>query len=105
MKRTLAALTAAAACALACAAGAQGYPARPVKILVGFAAGGPTDVIARIVAQDMTGSPGPALVVEKPPRAHAIIPAPAGGGGPPAGRYPAFFLPLPPGERSPPGGK
>jgi len=40
MRKTLAALTAAAACALACAATAQSYPARPVKILVGFAAGG-----------------------------------------------------------------
>ncbi len=55
MKKIFTALAAAAACALACAAAAQSYPAKPVKILVGFAAGGPTDVIARIVAQDMTG--------------------------------------------------
>ncbi len=33
---------------------AQEYPAKPVRIIVGFAAGGPTDVIARIMAQDMT---------------------------------------------------
>jgi len=58
MKKTFTALAAAAACTLACAAAAQSYPARPVKILVGFAAGGPTDVIARLVAQDMTGSLG-----------------------------------------------
>src|SRR2546429_5656632 len=73
MKRTLAALTAAAACALACAAGAKGYPERPVKILGGFAAGGPTDVIARIVAQDMTGPLGQSFVVENRPGANAII--------------------------------
>src|SRR5438132_5184604 len=73
MKKTFAALAAAAACALACAAAAQGYPARPVKILVGFAAGGPTDVIARIVAQDMTDSLGQSFVVENRPGANAII--------------------------------
>src|SRR3989475_13265464 len=73
MKKTFAALAAAAACALACAATAQSYPARPVKIVVGFAAGGPTDVIARIVAQDMTLSLGQSFVVENRPGANAII--------------------------------
>ncbi len=73
MKKTFTALAAAAACTLACAAAAQSYPARPVKILVGFAAGGPTDVIARIVAQDMTQSLGQSFVVENRPGANAII--------------------------------
>ncbi len=73
MKRAFAALAAAAACALACAAAAQSYPAKPVKILVGFAAGGPTDVIARIVAQDMSLSLGQSFVVENRPGANAII--------------------------------
>ncbi|HYT84936.1 MAG TPA: tripartite tricarboxylate transporter substrate-binding protein, partial [Burkholderiales bacterium] len=73
MKKTFTALTAAAACALACATTAQSYPARPVKIVVGFAAGGPTDVIARIVAQDMTLSLGQSFVVENRPGANAII--------------------------------
>jgi len=73
MKKTFTALAAAAACALACPAGAQGYPAKPAKILVGFAAGGPTDVIARIVAQDMTQSLGQSFVVENRPGANAII--------------------------------
>jgi tripartite-type tricarboxylate transporter receptor subunit TctC len=73
MKKTTVFLAAAALCALAGAAAAQGYPARPVKILVGFAAGGPTDVIARIVAQDMGASLGQSFIVENRPGANAII--------------------------------
>ena len=52
---------------------AQGYPARPVKFVIGFAAGGPTDVIARVVAQDMTQSMGQSVIVENRPGANAII--------------------------------
>jgi tripartite-type tricarboxylate transporter receptor subunit TctC len=59
--------------ALSGVASAQGYPARPVKIVVGFAAGGPTDVIARILAQDMGVSVGQSFVVENRPGANAII--------------------------------
>src|SRR5206468_1396147 len=73
LKKAFAALAAAAWCALAGGAGAQSYPAKPVKIMVGFAAGGPTDVIARIVAQDMTLSLGQSFVVENRPGANAII--------------------------------
>ena len=72
MKRTLAAVLVALGAAAGTAA-AQSYPARPVKILVGFAAGGPTDVIARIVAQDMTASLGQSFFVENRPGANAII--------------------------------
>jgi tripartite-type tricarboxylate transporter receptor subunit TctC len=73
MRKTFTALAAATAWSLACAASAQSYPARPAKILVGFAAGGPTDVIARLVAQDMTQSLGQSFVVENRPGANAII--------------------------------
>src|SRR6266568_2081024 len=73
MRRATAALLAAALCALAGNAAGQGYPAKPVKFVVGFAAGGPTDVIARIVAQDMTGSLGQSFIVENKPGANAII--------------------------------
>ena len=52
---------------------AQAYPAKPVRILVGFAAGGPTDVIARVVAQDMSASTGQSFIVENRPGANAII--------------------------------
>jgi len=56
---------------LAC--GGQEYPAKPAKFVVGFGAGGPTDVIARIVAQDLTVSMGQPFLVENRPGANAII--------------------------------
>jgi len=52
---------------------AQTYPAKPVKFVVGFAAGGPTDVIARVMAADMTQSMGQSVIVENKPGANAII--------------------------------
>ena len=58
---------------LASAVHAQDFPAKPVKFVVGFGAGGPTDVIARIVAQDLTAQMGQAFLVENRPGANAII--------------------------------
>ncbi len=52
---------------------AQDYPARPVRFIVGFGAGGPTDVIARIVAKDLGASMGQSFIVENRPGANAII--------------------------------
>lgn len=52
---------------------AQGYPTKPVKLVVGFSAGGPTDVIARIIAQDMTASFGQPVVVENKAGAASMI--------------------------------
>lgn len=57
----------------AAAAHAQSYPNKPVKLLVGFAAGGPTDVIARILAQDMTQTLGQTVLVENKAGATSMI--------------------------------
>jgi tripartite-type tricarboxylate transporter receptor subunit TctC len=46
------------------AARAQAYPARPVTLIVPFGAGGPTDVMARIVAEHMSRTLGQRLIVE-----------------------------------------
>src|SRR5258707_983067 len=43
---------------------AQGYPNRPVRVVVGFPAGGPTDVIARLVSQKLSDSLGQQFFVE-----------------------------------------
>jgi tripartite-type tricarboxylate transporter receptor subunit TctC len=43
---------------------AEGYPNRPVRVVVGFPAGGPTDVIARVVAQRLSDSLGQQFYVE-----------------------------------------
>ena len=49
------------------------YPDRPVKMLVGFSAGGGTDVVARILAQKMSESLGQTVVVENRPGASGMI--------------------------------
>ena len=64
MKTLLAAVAFAAALVHAPAALAQAYPSRPITIVVPFAAGGPTDVIARTLAQHMRGSLGQSVIVE-----------------------------------------
>jgi tripartite-type tricarboxylate transporter receptor subunit TctC len=48
---------------------AEGYPTRTVRVVVGFPAGGPTDIIARIVAQKLSDSLGQQFYVENLPGA------------------------------------
>src|SRR6478672_5015179 len=56
MSRLLAAIAIAAT--LVGSAQAQTYPLRPITIVVPFPAGGPTDALARVLAERMKGAPG-----------------------------------------------
>lgn len=64
MNRKTIVAAALAGLAAATAASAQDYPNRPVRMIVPFAAGGPTDVIARVVAQKLTEGLGQQVVVD-----------------------------------------
>jgi tripartite-type tricarboxylate transporter receptor subunit TctC len=52
---------------------AQAYPARPVRIIVGFAAGGTSDITARLIAQSLSERIGQQFVVENRPGAGTNI--------------------------------
>jgi tripartite-type tricarboxylate transporter receptor subunit TctC len=64
MRFGFAAAAAFAGCVLAASAHAQGYPSRPITMVVPYAAGGPSDSIARLVGRSMSETLGQQIVVE-----------------------------------------
>jgi tripartite-type tricarboxylate transporter receptor subunit TctC len=66
-------------------AAAQGYPSRPVRVIVPFGAGGPTDVFTRAVAEELNKSLKQAFVMENRPGAGTIIGTDAAAKSPPDG--------------------
>lgn len=53
---------------------AQGdYPSKPIKLIVGYSAGGPTDVLARVLGQDIGATLGQQLIIENKPGVNGNI--------------------------------
>ncbi|HET7837217.1 MAG TPA: tripartite tricarboxylate transporter substrate binding protein [Variovorax sp.] len=77
-RRLLQALTVAALTSIGCAAIAQtasAWPAKPVRVVVGFAPGGSTDVMARILSQSLSESLGQPVIIDNKPGASGNISA------------------------------
>ena len=55
--------------------GVAAYPARPVRLVVGFTAGGAADIVGRIIAQKLSEATGQSFFVDNRPGASATIAA------------------------------
>ena len=60
-------------CAISGVASAQTYPSTPIRIIVGFAPGGPADVMARLIGQRMASVLGQSIVIDNRPGAGGTI--------------------------------
>src|SRR5262245_5068611 len=85
------AAAAAALPAAAVRASAQSYPTRPVRLILGFPAGGSTDLVARIMAAWLTERLGQSVVVENKPGGGTNLAAQAAINSPPDG-YTLLFV-------------
>lgn len=72
-RRSLLISTAVAALAFPCAAFAQNFPTKPIRLVVPFPAGGPSDTTARTIATGLGQKLGQPVVVENKPGAGAIV--------------------------------
>jgi len=64
---------------------AQGFPSKPIRFLVGFAPGGSTDIVARMIAQEMSRTIGQQVIVDNRPGAGGNIAAELTAKAPPDG--------------------
>lgn len=85
MSRCLGLATAAMLVLSAGVAAAQNYPTKQVRLLVGFAPGGSTDIVARMIAQEMTKSIGQQVIVDNRTGAGGMIAAELTAKSPPDG--------------------
>jgi tripartite-type tricarboxylate transporter receptor subunit TctC len=73
LRRCLLAVVAAALLGAPAAGAAETYPSRPIRLMVGFGAGGPTDIPARFIADRLGAALGQPVVVENKPAAGGIV--------------------------------
>jgi len=59
----------------ACAASAQTYPTKPIRLVVGFAPGGAADIISRAMSDPLTRALGQGIIVDNKPGAGSSLAA------------------------------